>query len=349
MNRLLGSLILSVSLVVPVSSALASVPISCAPGVPPVQSEGIQIDGGTIEILDDACRPPQGSEIPPALAVVNIAATPAAVNAGQALTYSATVNNVQTQTVPGVTYDSCSLDVLRPGGQLDHNIAIPALTAAVSLPVTIPANGVAGTWQLALKCRRFVAGQEIIVPAILAANVQVTSNTPPTGCENIEAPFAAGGVESWDQFFGVPFGANQNVWRWGFTGNEYSPANQFLRARVRSIKFVAPASGSKKINFPSSTGGVMATISQQCGDMNAAPACTGVASSAIKWSTSAGPGICSLEPGQTYYLNFAWIKAYDYQTSGNVVPTCVCPGPTCTNQGSVNVASCQFGANVTNP
>lgn len=349
MNRLLGSLIFSVGLVVPVSSVFASVPISCAPGLAPVQSEGIQIDGGTIEILDDACRPPQGSEIPPALAVTNVAATPAAVNAGQSVTYSATVNNAQTQIVQGFTYDSCGLDVLRPGGQLEQTIPIAALTPALSIPVAIPANGVAGTWQLAMKCRRFVAGQEIIVPAIAAASVQVTSNTLPTGCEDIQPPFAAGGVESWDQFFGVPFGQNQNMWRWGFTGNEYTSNNQFQRARVRSIKFVAPASGSKKINFPSSTGGVMATITEQCGNMNAAPACTGVASSAIKWSTNGGPGVCALEPTKTYYLNFAWIKAYDYQTSGNVVPTCVCPGPTCTNQGSVNVASCQFGANVTNP
>jgi hypothetical protein len=349
MNRLLGSLVFAISLVTPVSKALASVPISCAPGLAPVQSEGIQIAGGVIELLDNACQPNPGGLLPPALSVTNVAATPASVNAGQSVTYSANVANQIVVPVAGITYDSCNLDVIRPGGVVNSSTPVPTLTPVLNISVAIPPQAVSGVWQLALKCRRFVSGQEIVVPAIAAANVQVNSVIPPNDCDSMTLPFVNGETSTYDSHYGVPFSTN-HTWIWDFTGNVYSATNQLQQVKVRSYSFIAPAAGqTKKINIPSSAAGVSATISLQCGNFNAAPACTGVASSAISWTTGAHANRCALVPGQTYYLNFAWFKMADYLANGTVVSTCECPGQNCSNAGPNNVSSCQFSNNSTNP
>lgn len=355
MKFMLGSVLLAAGLMTQSAPASATVPVSCAPGMLPVQSEGIQISGGVIELLDNACQPQGGTELPPPLHVTNTAATPGSVNAGQSTTYTATVAGFITQPVPNITYDECFLDVVRPGGQLQQSIAIPALSALVSIPVTIPTDAVSGGWLLNMRCKRFVSNQEIVLPSIPGAALQVISSTAPGGCTNLPAPFMQGAVNTYVSHYNATFGEAHN-WVWNQIGNvyNYNPANQsygLLGVRVRAFSFVAPAAGREaKINFPSPTAGITASISSQCGDFTVPQRCIGVASTAITWSTNASPQSfkCPLVPGQTYYLNFAWFDYAAYAANGTVTSTCVCPGPTCNGtSGTQYETSCQAGNNST--
>lgn len=355
MKFMLGSLLFAGGLIAQMAPVMATVPVSCAPGLPPVQSEGIQISGGVIELLDDACRPQQGSQIPLAMLVTNAAVTPSTVNAGQSTTYTANVANWIMQPDAGVTYDQCFLDVFRPGSILNESIPVTSLGAALSIPVTIPSGAVAGAWSVNLRCRRFVSGQEIILPSPTAVELQVQSTTVPTGCDNLQPPFLPGSVQSYASHYNAAFGESHN-WVWNQIGNVYTYNTQsqtydFQGPRVRAFSFVAPASGrSGKISLPSTTAGLTATISAQCGNFNLPAKCLTVASGAIQWSTEANPASfkCPLTPGQTYYLNFAWFDASIYINQGTVVSTCVCPGPNCNATSGIQFeSSCAAGNNAT--
>jgi hypothetical protein len=336
MKFMLGSFLVAGAVFAQITPASATVPVSCAPGLPPVQSAGVQISGGVIELLDDACRPQTGSQLPAPLQVSNVAATPATINAGQSTTYTATIANFISQPVTGVTYDACVLDVFRPGGVLNESIPVTALSSQLSLPVTIPSGGLSGTWSLRLRCTRHVAGQQIVVPAFAAADLEVQSGTTPGGCDNLSPPFVAGAVNTYQSHYHANFGDAHN-WVWNNIGNVYTFNAQngsydFQGARVRSFSFVAPSSGrAAKVSFPSTVAGVMTSISSQCGNFDVPAKCLGMASSAISWSTESSPPSfkCPLVPGQTYYLNFTWVDPATYSNSGTAVSTCVCPGPNC--------------------
>ncbi|MBX3725761.1 MAG: hypothetical protein KF823_07570 [Xanthomonadales bacterium] len=349
MKSLLGKILAATVLTAAASPLLATVPVSCAPGLPPVQSEGIRINAGTIELLDDACRPATGGTLPPALQFSNTAATPNIINAGETTTYSASVSNFIAMPEPNVTYDTCSLDVVRPNGNVSATVPVPALSASLALPVTIPAGSPAGNWQLNMRCRRFVSGQEIVLPAVASVAVQVNSNVAPGGCESLPAPFVAGTVGTYESHYQVPFGTNHS-WMWDFTGNNYNLNNELIGVRVRAYSFVAPQAGLQaKLSLPSSVAGVTASISSQCGNFDVPSSCIAGASGALQWSTASAPPTfrCALVPGQTYYVNFAWMDLATWINSGTVNSTCVCPGPTCQTSGNVQSSSCQFGNNAT--
>src|SRR5690606_27319112 len=107
--------------------------------------------------------------------------------------------------------------------------------------------------------------------------------------------------------------------------------------KVKTFSFQAPAAGqARRISFPSSTGGVAVSISNQCGNFDVPTACRGVASSSISWSTEANAAgsKCKLDAGRTYYLNFAWFNYPEYLSRGVLESTCKCPGPNCACSGN---------------
>src|SRR5690606_7573969 len=134
--------------------------------------------GGVIQLLGEVCRP-DGGTLPDAMIVQNQNVLPNPVNAapGVTVSYMATLQNLITQPVAGVTYDQCSVTLRDPGNQLISTTPIANLTASVAVAVPIPANAAAGTWRLALSCRRYVGGQEVILPTPDPSSITLTVNS----------------------------------------------------------------------------------------------------------------------------------------------------------------------------
>lgn len=167
-------------------------------------------------------------------------------------------------------------------------------------------------------------------------------------CKFLPAPLIGVLPIPYESYAGVPFGTN-HTWTWGNASNLYV-REELVSVGVKGYSFVAPLAGQeKRINFPSSTGGIAASISTQCGNFNVPSTCIGVASSSISWSTNPMPPAfrCKLEPGQLYYLSFAWFNYPAYLQGGGVQSTCECPGPNCSCSGSNCTATCQYGNNAT--
>ena len=167
-------------------------------------------------------------------------------------------------------------------------------------------------------------------------------------CGDLEQPFTGAIVQPYANWYGVPFGTNHS-WVWGNTDNGYV-AGSLSYIRVRSYSFEAPAAGqARRISFPSSTGGIAASVSRRCGDFDVPVQCLGVASTSVAWSTEAAPAAfrCPLIPGETYYLNFAWFDLPAYLSGSRLQSTCECPGVNCSCSGSNCTAVCQYGNNST--
>ncbi len=341
-------------LLVATAPATASVPVSCAPGLPPVQSQGIQIVNGVIELLDNACYTPcePCTSIPPALAFSNMAVTPSSAEPGDIVTYTANVANLIVAPVPGVTYDTCTLELRQPNSTLASSTEIPSLASSISRPVTIPATAVNGAWTIRPVCRRFVASQEIVVAAIPAVTVQVTSTEepPPAGCDAMTPPLRAGIVTQFNGTYpsfgyGVEFGVPFSEWRYHSASNTYS-GGEFQWANVRVFQFTAPSiPTSGRLNMPSSQAGLTISLSSQCGNFVVPAGCLGHGQSGtLRWTTAGVAGDCQLTPGQTYFFNAAWIDYSSFVNNGTVVPaSCVCPGPSCSQN---TTASCLWRTNM---
>jgi hypothetical protein len=274
------------------------------------------------------------------LEVVDVAVVPAAAYAGDTVTYEASLRHFLTPLEPGVSGDRCELLVQRPDGHTDATLEIAELGARITVAVPLSPGAVAGTWQLALRCRRWIDAAEIPLPSAPTAPLVVLS----THCDDLPAPLVASVTESYESFAGIEFGES-HTWAWGTARNTYVGA-EVQSIEVRSFSFVAPPAGrTGKVNFPSTTAGISVSVGRQCGRFDVPSACLGVASSAITWSTEASPASfrCALVPGQTYYLSYAWFGLADYLADGSMPSTCTCPGTNCLS----DQASCQFGNNST--
>jgi hypothetical protein len=313
-------------------SASAQFMVSCAPGMAPVPStDGVEIVGGLIQLLGEACRTTGGTALPSPLQVSNQSVLPNPVVAGNNVTYSAALANLlPQQPEPEQNYDRCDVVLRNPNDQVVSSGQVTNLGAMISVPVTIPSNGAAGTWKMALVCRRFISGQEIILPVAPPVAFTVNSNVIPTGCDNLEAPFVSGTVSTYQSKFGVDFGGYHSWLSDATGGNTY--ANGVLQSiKVRSYSFNAPQAGkSGDLKLPSTLPGIAYSISSQCGDFNVPAACQAVNNGNPVWSTKPGApnGHCKLIPGQPYYLNVAWFDYHTYLQNGSVVSTCVSPSPT---------------------
>jgi hypothetical protein len=165
-------------------------------------------------------------------------------------------------------------------------------------------------------------------------------------CTDLAPPFTGANVQSYAAWYGVPFGASHGWW-WGEADVGYY-AGELAYVQVRSYAFDAPGSGvARRINFPSSTGGIAASISRQCGNFDVQPQCLGVASASVAWSTETSPASfrCPLVPGERYYLNFAWFSLPGYIGNGQINPTCECLGENCMCTGPDCIATCQYASN----
>ena len=170
-------------------------------------------------------------------------------------------------------------------------------------------------------------------------------------CNFLPAPLKGALPIPYEQYAGVPFGVRHDPWAWGNTSNIYN-IDTLLSINVKSYVFQAPPEGqSLKLKFPSSIGGIAASISNQCGSFDVPSRCMGFASGAITWSTesTAPSNRCNLIPGSTYYLNFAWFNYPNYLNNLPITSTCSCPGINCVCYGSSCTATCQYGNNMTTP
>ena len=167
-------------------------------------------------------------------------------------------------------------------------------------------------------------------------------------CQFLPSPLSGQAPTPYTSYAGVPFGTN-HTWAWGNASNTYNAGNLDVIG-VKSYAFLAPsADQTRRINFPSSTGGIAVSISNQCGNFNVYRACRGFASSAIVWTTKDDPlaNQCPLSSGTLYYLNYSWFNYPAYLQNGSVSPTCECPGVNCVCSGSSCIATCQYGNNST--
>lgn len=340
--------LLAVLLPISAASVHAAVPIICWPGEPVAQSEGVLIrPNGTIEILDFACRRDGGTVLPPALGISNVSASPTSVSEGGTSTLTATLTNLIANPTAD-TFDQCRVRVLRPNGTLSSEISITPLQSAISVPVSFPTGSTAGAWSLRLECERFVANQQLVVTQPAAQTVNVTSEVippDPVTCDSLTPPFVNGLTTEFSapggNGFGVTFGSGHAGPIQFATGNVFQN-NLLSQIRVRAFRFVAPTDANKtgNVKLDSTSGSIAWSISTQCGNFNVVQQCRHYTGNQIDWSTnSAHSWMCRLQPGTTYYANFAYFDLPAFLSSGGttVNSTCQCTGPNCTSV-------CQFVA-----
>jgi hypothetical protein len=330
------------------ADAVAQVQIVCAPGQAPRPSLGFVINNGIIEFLDNACG--NGAELPDPLSYTNLSVVPSSVQAGQSVLLSVNLANYILAPTPD-TYDRCDVQVINPNGVQQSAIQVSTLASTLNVTVPFASDTPSGTYTLRLACRRFFSNQEIILPSGPSTTLLVSSNTPPTSCDNLPAPFVSRGVTNYSAAvtgnpattgFGWPFGGYYG-WQTQPLTNNMDAQGNLTQVGVRSFRFVAPANRRASLKFSSTSGNVFGAISTQCGRFdNLSTYCKHNSGGSINWTTFPSEAAlrCLLTPGETYYYNISYINRSSYETNGAVVSTCA---PTSQYNPCVNgVCTCSY-------
>lgn len=234
--------------------------------------------------------------------------------------------------------DQCVLRLYQPGANTDLDNAAhqtiplnpPPASGALS-SLTFPSGSLAGQWNVKLSCSRTVSGQGIVLhnfPKL--TSVLVNSSTVPTGCDNLPAGFTSAGVSehsapySGAQSGGFGIEPGQGRQPWFSLGSQNSTASGALVVGVRSFRFEAPPGERASYKIESSNPAAVFSISSQCGRFDLPLNCLGIAGGPVKWTTvSSDPqGLCHLVPGQTYYVNYAYLNIGPYLNNGTVSSSC---------------------------
>lgn len=297
--------------------AQSTVFVRCSPTAPLTESNGFNIIENVVVFNEPGivCGS-GGNELPPPLDMVGYTVSAPTVDVGESVTVSGEFQNLRTE------FDQCWVNATpQATGAQGRVVPVDNLATNLSQQISFLSTDVGGVWSLSLDCRRVINNQEVILANFpKTTTVTVTSPVLPNECDNLTPPLVSRSVVDYSApytnaqngGFGVQPGSPTAHWFNLGSVNTYNQQGQLTGIGVRSFRFVAPENKLASHWIQSTASGAAMSISSQCGQFRNLPlSCVGAPSSTVTWTTMPGANPsaqCVLQPGQTYYVNFAYFN-----------------------------------------